>query len=316
MRLHDVAYFAATAALFATVSSAQDRAQRFEQRDVNGDGVLSQGEYTSTGGHPGNFRALDVNGDGLLSREEFVGRTGAIEDPAVVDPYYDGRDLRGTGAGVGTYQSAAGPEFARLDTNRDRLLSRAEWPGDTRSFRRMDANNDGLVTTSEYVNYDAANVGLAKDDGYNRGTYGGYPDDGALHKDQGGYYGNDGALRKDGGSYGNDGVYRSGGVYAKDVGRFEDYDRNRDGVLSRYEWTGDRATFDRMDRNQDGVIAYREFDAMPAGDTGSLRARRFDQLDRNRNGVVDRGEWTGSSSSFRALDRNRDGRLSRAEYAL
>ncbi|HET7745682.1 MAG TPA: hypothetical protein VFM29_00180, partial [Vicinamibacteria bacterium] len=67
--------------LLAADLSAQDRAQRMKERDRNGDGVLSRGEYVSTGGHPGNFNALDVNGDGVLSYAEFVERRGRADDP-------------------------------------------------------------------------------------------------------------------------------------------------------------------------------------------------------------------------------------------
>src|SRR5215203_6442275 len=88
MRLHTIA-LAATVVLSAGLASAQDRAGRFNERDANGDGVLSQDEYTSTGGHPGNFRALDLNGDGVLSRGEFVSRDGVVEAPAYEDQGYD-----------------------------------------------------------------------------------------------------------------------------------------------------------------------------------------------------------------------------------
>ena len=41
--------------------------------------------------------------------------------------------------------------------------------------------------------------------------------------------------------------------------RFDRLDVNDDGVISRSEWRGDRATFDRLDRNDDGVISRREY---------------------------------------------------------
>jgi EF hand domain-containing protein len=41
--------------------------------------------------------------------------------------------------------------------------------------------------------------------------------------------------------------------------RFNDLDRNDNGVISAGEWRGDRATFDRLDRNNDGVLSRREF---------------------------------------------------------
>jgi Ca2+-binding EF-hand superfamily protein len=278
MSFHKVAIFAAAAGLVTAAASAQDRGRRFVERDLNRDGVLSQEEYTSTGGHPGNFRALDVNNDGVLSRGEFVNRTGAIEDDAVVNP--DAQVLGGVTSRVPAYTpSAAGPEFDKLDTNRDRILSRAEWYGDGRVFGRMDTNDDGLVTTSEYVVYqDARGDGvLRKDDPYyDTGAYG-YPDDRLVKDSQ---------------------------------RRFEVYDRNDDGVVSRREWTGDLGSFSVLDRNRDGRLSFSEF-----RDTRVLEDR-FIQLDRNRDGAIDRREWLGTASSFRTLDRDRDGRLTRGEYLL
>jgi hypothetical protein len=42
-------------------------------------------------------------------------------------------------------------------------------------------------------------------------------------------------------------------------GRFDALDTNDDGVISRDEWRGNRATFDRLDRNDNGVISRDEF---------------------------------------------------------
>ena len=246
MRLHKIATVAAIAALSAVTASAQDRAERFVQRDGNGDGVLSHDEYTGTGGHPGNFRALDVNGDGVLSRGEFVGRTGAVEGPAAAN--HGGVWTNDTHRGNEPYvESAAGPEFARMDTNRDSLISRAEWYGSAATFNRMDTNNDRVVTTSEYVAYDTAvNDGrLIKDDRYG---------DGAYRKDG---YGN-ADLRDD--PYGTDSYRRTSAVRRDEDRRFRTLDRNRNGLVERREWTGNTASFRRLDRNRDGRLTRSEFE--------------------------------------------------------
>jgi Ca2+-binding EF-hand superfamily protein len=309
MNFHKIALLAAAAvALGAAGASAQDRGRRFVDRDLNRDGVLSQEEYVSTGGHPGNFRALDVNGDGVLSRGEFVDRSGAVEG-AATDPYSrEGEIYRDNDARGGVYQSAAGPEFERMDTNRDSLLSRAEWYGDSRVFRRMDTNNDGVVTTSEYVAYDQANNDgrLVKDGRNSDGTWGDYRN-GDYRKD--GAYGTD-PYGTD--TYGRD-TYGRGAYYGRDelrTTRFRSLDRNRDGYLSRSEWTSDRTAFALLDRNRDGRLSSYEF-----ADTRGLEGR-FEQLDRNRDGVLDRREWSGSSTSFRTMDRNGDGRLTASEFLL
>ena len=421
MRFHTFAAMGVAAALGAGTAAAQDRAGRFVERDQNRDGVLSQEEYTSTGGHPGNFRALDVNGDGVLSRGEFVDRTGTAEAAAVPAPAPPSgavlpNILRPSDPG---FRSAAGPDFQRLDTNYDQILQRAEWTGTSADFRRMDTNADNHVTTSEWVAYEAAvnqgrfvkyrefgvldydndgrmsrrewngdRVAFERMDANNDGwvsaaEYRAYDDDATLVKDRREFgvldYDNDGRLSRrewngdrvsfDRMDVNNDGwvtasEYRAydDGTLVKDRRQFAVLDYDNDGMLSRREWNGDRVTFDRMDANNDGVVSYREYEVPVSGDTRSLRFReldrnrdgmltraewptdrvtfdtldrnrdgrltsyefadirglddRFYRLDRDRDGMLERGEWQGTSSTFRALDRNRDGRLTRDEFLL
>ena len=225
MRLHPIA-LAAVAVLSAGVASAQDRASRFEQRDGNGDGVLSQDEYTSTGGHPGNFRALDLNGDGVLSRGEFVSRDGVVEAPAYEDQgsdrrvyddrVYDDRLHKDGGMvktdpgryGDGRYRKAGTSSsvldnFRYKDGNRDGRLSREEY-GEQRTFNRVDRNRDGWISSNEYLNPPPA------------------PGPGSTEYE----------------------------FLARDL--------NRDGMLSRDEVRDGRA-FARADGNRDGRVSYDEF---------------------------------------------------------
>jgi hypothetical protein len=60
----------------------------------------------------------------------------------------------------------------------------------------------------------------------------------------------------------------AGSGQAADVADLDDslndlrrFDRNRDGVITRREWTGDRGAFDERDANGDGRITRRELDA-------------------------------------------------------
>ena len=137
----------------AAAASAQDRGVRFVERDLNRDGVISGEEYTSTGGHAGNFHALDVNNDGVLSRAEFV-RSGAAEDDGVTPQV--GGAVGGFGGVTGQGASATSYEgFRAKDRNRDGLLSRAEYD-DPPTFDRVDRNDDGRVSYDEFLNPPAA----------------------------------------------------------------------------------------------------------------------------------------------------------------
>src|SRR5688572_24295670 len=144
MRFKSVVPMATCFGLCVGAASAQDRAARFVERDRNRDGVLSQEEYTSTGGHPGNFRALDTNNDGVLSRGEFVNRgSGVVEDDAVPQ-------VQATPA-PGDPNVLTKVDFGRMDVNRDNVLTKVEWSGDANTFRKVDINNDGYVSSAEYA---------------------------------------------------------------------------------------------------------------------------------------------------------------------
>src|SRR5918996_6302934 len=82
------------------------------------------------------------------------------------------------------------------------------------------------------------------------------------------------------------------GAQAQDPGRtqrFEQRDRNKDGVLSRDEYVstgGHPGNFRALDRNNDGVLSREEFGAGPASSTAPApapapAADAFQNLDRN-----------------------------------
>jgi Ca2+-binding EF-hand superfamily protein len=94
---------------------------------------------------------------------------------------------------------------------------------------------------------------------------------------------------------------------------FRYLDRNRDGRVSRTEWSHDRASFTRADRNGDGVLTRAEFLATESVSEESPREERFETLDANNNGRIERYEWRGRDERFDTLDRNNDGVISRVE---
>ena len=97
-----------------------DRTDRFEYLDANGNGRIERREWHSGAA---DFDWLDRNRDGVLSRSEVVG-------------------------------TEAGPadDFATLDDNRNGVISADEWHWSRRSFDDRDANRDGVLTQREFQN--------------------------------------------------------------------------------------------------------------------------------------------------------------------
>ena len=126
--------------------------------------------------------------------------------------------------------------------------------------------------------------------------------------------------------YRDDRMYKDG-VYADDDfwygeppqnrvtnSRYRTYDRNRDGVIERNEWSGSTSSFRSADWNNDGVLSGREVRANAQRVRNS--SHRVDAVDRNRDGVIAQSEWLGNRNEFRRLDRNRDGYITYSEARM
>ena len=218
------------------------------------------------------FEVMDRNGDGAISRDEWNGSARSFE---VHDWNGDGR-LAGNEVQIGAQRNndrdndreladhvpgraerylnwtAAG--FTSLDHNRDSRITANEWHYDLESFRRADRNRDDVLTRAEFVNGD------------------GEDDD-----------------RED---------------------SFDDLDVNNNGLVEKNEWHASATMFNLLDRNRDGVLSrYEVVGSTPSQDTYD----EFATLDINRNATIERNEWQWSTTSFNQRDTNRDGRLTRQE---
>jgi len=72
------------------------------------------------------------------------------------------------------------------------------------------------------------------------------------------------------------------------------YDKDRDGKITRAEFTGPADLFDRLDRDGDGVLTAADFDWSERSayhKTGQLAGQWFSLLDANGNGRISKEEW-------------------------
>ena len=210
---------------------------RFRGMDTDRDGVITRAEWR---GNDQAFRQQDTNRDGVLSGNEVRGVV--AEAPPATDEE--------------TRRREATIRFDAMDTDRDGVITRAEWRGNAQMFQQQDTNRDGVLSGSE------------------------------VH-----------ALAS------------------------QDHDTDGDGVITRAEWRGDAQAFREQDTNRDGVLSGSEVRALqhlPATAEEMRRRQalsaRFNRADQNRDGRIARAEWTGNPTAFTRMDNNTDGIVSRREF--
>jgi Ca2+-binding EF-hand superfamily protein len=89
-------------------------------------------------------------------------------------------------------------------------------------------------------------------------------------------------------------------------------DENRDGRISRSEWTGNNRSFLRYDYDRNGFIEGNELPPEMRQQTRS-RDNPVQRLDKNNNRAVEGYEWPYDGGMFRKLDADRNGVLTANE---
>lgn len=112
------------------VSAGPLNNRRFQNMDVNNDNVVSRQEWR---GSVQSFRSHDWNNDGVLSGNE-------------VDT---GRFRQGRNVEFEDFDRAE--EFEWLDSNNNNRIEEREWHANFRSFERLDTNNDRVLSRAEFV---------------------------------------------------------------------------------------------------------------------------------------------------------------------
>jgi Ca2+-binding EF-hand superfamily protein len=213
------------------------------------------------------FESMDRNGDGAISRSEWQGSERSfVTHDWNGDGQLSGEEVR-IGGQRGSVQEAdhmpnryernlnwTAQNFSALDHNRDGRLTRNEWHWDSETFGRVDSNDDNAISRAEFLSTDDD----ARDDS------------------------------------------------------FDDLDANNNGRVERSEWYGSAAAFNRLDRNRDGVLTRFEVvgGQRGTGDTWD----QFANLDYDNSGTISRNEWHWTLGGFDQRDVNHDGVLSRREF--
>ncbi len=224
--------------------------------------------------------------------------------------------------------------FRGLDTNRDGVISRAEWRGSDTSFRNQDWNGDGILSGEEVRPGGRRQTNWSQD--WNRDGRVDNLDTQISQRFRGYDMNNDNRVarsewpgdarlfaRLDTSRDGHLSIqeYTQGGGFTLDSRggpsyQFSNIDMNKDGWVSRNEWNMGGADFTRLDLNRDNRISRFEFENDTAAYHGDPASHydRFAVVDVNNDGWLRRSEWRGTEAGFTRLDANRDNRLSRAEY--
>jgi Ca2+-binding EF-hand superfamily protein len=140
----------ATAPAFAAGDPVkqQKRMHRMLERvDANKDGRISTAEMDSALSR--SFAVFDTNHDGVLSKAEVENRRATFK--AYRQQLHAERKAGKHVAGVVALPKAIDRHFARIDANRDGVLSKAELASVAqRLFKHRDHNRDGYISTADF----------------------------------------------------------------------------------------------------------------------------------------------------------------------
>jgi len=113
--------------------------------DLNGDNTVTRAEVDQLRSE--EFAYRDRNADGFLDIQD---ASPTRQRMAALYPDAGERDTRRTRRGGRQGQDGADDRMARLDTNEDKRVSRAEFMNrPSQAFDRLDTNNDDAVTPAE-----------------------------------------------------------------------------------------------------------------------------------------------------------------------
>jgi Ca2+-binding EF-hand superfamily protein len=184
----------------------------------------------------------------------------------------------------------SGRFFDTYDANQDGKVTKDEFTGDAEVFALLDKDGNGVVTLEE--------LGLPADYKPNvlpKPTEEPMPDGKAAGLEE--------RLRK----------FRA---------EIEAMDKDKDGRVSREEYTGKKIPFEYADRNKDGYLTMEDLrGGVGAGKGGKGAGKlveeamaRFKESDKDGDGRIAKTEWIGAPDRFAQLDKDADGFVTREEF--
>lgn len=175
------------------------------------------------------------------------------------------------------------PTFADLDKNKDKKISKDEFPSQIppQMFDRMDTNHDGSIDEEEWKTMTAQFTGGGRGGAGERMMVAGP---------------------------------RTGESLTKLL------DANADGKVSREEFAKVVSLFDVLDKDHNGELSqdelngfFRAVNEAQAQATGGVEVNNlFEKYDKNKDGKITAEEF-GNERLFKSLDLNKDGEVTRAE---
>ena len=219
--------------------------------------------------------------------------------------------------------SQAQTRFRGMDTDKDGVITRAEWRGSDQAFRQQDTNRDGVLSGAEIRGVTPQPAPGADEESRRQQAAATTARILSMDADK------DGVItraewRDDIGAFRQQDANHDGVLSGDEVRTVAFQDVDGDGVITRAEWRGDVQAFREHDRNRDGVLSGSEArellePATTENTNDEARRRdaitRFNNADRNRDGRIARAEWTGNARAFSRMDTNGDGLVTRTEFA-
>lgn len=145
-----------------------------------------------------------------------------------------------------------------MDRNKDGVVTRGEWRGNTRAFNNHDWNGDGVLSGDE-MRYGAWSVGEVDSfralDWNNNGVVSMNEWTGTLRSFEGLDLNQDGRITR----------YEFYNRQQYPVSVFRELDQNNNGRISRSEWRRSIVSFNRLDTNGDNVLSEYEFNGRRGG---------------------------------------------------